>query len=146
MLSIAQSKYPYKKLIKYDIEQGLLNLFPREKFDIIITIGVLEFTKNIQKVLGEMKQLLKTGGIIAFTYEIYEPKNKYGIAKVSTLGSASENSPELLNFKVYRRKPSEIENILNSLSLKIIGREQFIGYLRSQLKIPVPYELLIAKH
>lgn len=143
MLSVAQSKYHYKKLIKHDIERGLLDLFPQEKFDIIVAVGILEFTENIQRVLSEMEQLLKAGGIIAFTYEIYEPNNKYGVEKVASLGAGLENAPELLNFKVYRRTPNEIDSILKDLSLEVISREQFIGYLRSQLKIPIPYELLV---
>ncbi|MDO8498254.1 MAG: class I SAM-dependent methyltransferase [bacterium] len=143
MLAVAQSKLNFTKLIKYDVEQGLLNIFPQDKFDIVVAVGVLEFIKDIKKTLSEMRQLLKNGGIIAFTYEIYEPNNKYGIEKIAPLGAGSENVPELLNFMVYRRLPNEVDKILRDLSLGIINREKFIGYLRSQLKFPVLYEILV---
>jgi len=143
MLSLARSKYHYKKLIKYDIEQGLQNIFPKERFDIIVAIGILEFVKDMKKVLSEMKQLLKKGGIIAFTYEVYEPNNRYGIEKVTPLGAGLENTPELLSFMVYRKLPNEVEKMLKDLFLETIKSKKFIGYLRSQLQIPVPYELLI---
>lgn len=145
MLAAAQSKLNFKKLIKYDIEQGLLNLFPQDKFDIVVAVGILEFIKNINKVLSEMKQLLKKGGVAVFTYEIYEPKNKYGIKKTASLKSESKTAPELLNFMVYRKLPHEIDKALKDLSLIIIHREQFIGYLRSQDKIPVLYEMLVVR-
>lgn len=145
MLAIAKSKFNFKKLIKYNIEEGLLNLFSREKFDIIVSIGILEFVSDIKRVLLEMKGLLKKDGIIIFTYEIYEPNNTYGIKKVAPLGSGLENAPKLLNFNVYRRTSDEVDNIIKDFSLQIVKRETFIGYLRSQLKIPVPYELLIVK-
>jgi len=143
MLTEAQSKFKFKKLVKYDIEQGLINIFSKEKFDIIVAIGIFEFIKNIKKVLNEMKWLLKRDGIISFTYEVYEPNNRYRIKKIAPLGAGLEKTPKLLNFMVYRRLPNEVESILKELSLKIIHREKFIGYLRSQLKIPVLYELLV---
>ena len=145
MLAIARAKYPYKKLIKYNVEQGLLNLFPRKKFDIIVAIGILEFIENTQDTLNAMKLASKVEGIIAFTYEVYEPNNKYGIKKVSLLGAGLENDSKLLNFKVYRKTPNEIDNILKKLSLEVISREKFTGYFKSQLKIPVPYELLVVR-
>jgi len=145
MLVIAKAKFKFKKLIKYNIEKGLLNLFSQEKFDIIVAIGILEFIKDIKKILMEMKQLLKENGIIVFTYEMYDPHNTYRIKKVSPLGTGLEGAPKLLNFTVYRRLPDEINSIIEDLSLQIVIRETFIGYLRSQLKIPVPYELLIVK-
>lgn len=145
MLAVAKSKFKFKKLIKHDIEQGLINLFPQEKFDIIVAVGILEFIEDIKKTLGEMKQLLKKDGLIVFTYEIFELNNTYGIKRVSSLGAELEKAPKLLDFKVYRRLPNEIDSLLKDLSLKIVAREKFIGYLRSQLKIPVPYELLLAR-
>jgi len=145
MLAIAKSKFKFKKLVKYDIEQGLLNLFSQEKFDIIVAVGIFEFIDNIKNALNEMKQLLKEDVVLAFSYEVYEPNNKYGIKKVAPLGAGSENVLKLLNFKVYRRLPNKINNILKNLSLKMVSREKFTGYLRTQLKIPVPYELLVVK-
>ena len=145
MLSVAQAKYHYKELIKYDIEQGLLKVFPKRKFDIIVAVGILEFIKDAKKVLSEMKQLLKKDGVIVFTYEVYKPNNKYGVEKVAFLGAELEDAPELLNFMVYRRSPKEVEEILKHLSLEIINRKKFIGYLRTQSKIRVPYELLVVR-
>lgn len=143
MLSVAKSKYPYKELIQYDVEDGLLKLFPEEKFDIIVAVGILEFIKDIKKTLSELKQLLKNNGVIAFTYEIFKPDNKYGIEKESPLGAGSQNIPELLSFMVYRRLSSEVDLIIKELGLTIKSRKVFTGYLRSQLKIPVPYEILV---
>lgn len=145
MLEIAQSKFKFKKLIRSNVEKGLLNFFPIEKFDIIIAIGILEFIEDIKKTLIEVRQLLKRGGVIVFTYELFKPNNNYGIKKISPLGAGLEKTPNLLGFKVYRRLPVEIDNILKEISLTIVSREKFIGYLRSQLKIPVSYELLIVR-
>lgn len=145
MLARAKAKFTFKKLIKYDIEKGLVNIFPQKTFDIIVAAGILEFIKNMKKTLGEMKQLTKNDGVIIFTYEMFESENTHGIKKVSPLGAGLEKIPRLLSFKVYRRIPSEIDKILKELSLKIIMREKFIGYLRSKFKIPVPYELIVVQ-
>jgi len=145
MLDVAWSKYKFKKLIKYDAELGLSNIFSEDKFDIITAVGVLEFVKNIKKTLKEMKQLLKKDGIIAFTYEVYKPNSKLGTKKTSPIGAGSLDSHELLKFMVYRRTPAEIRKILDDLSLRILRKEAFIAYLKSKLKIPVLYEFLLVK-
>ncbi|MDD2909962.1 MAG: class I SAM-dependent methyltransferase, partial [Candidatus Pacebacteria bacterium] len=42
MLEVAKDKYPNVKIYKYDVCEGLSNLFEKDKFDLIIAGGILE--------------------------------------------------------------------------------------------------------
>lgn len=146
MLDIAGSKLKFKKLIKHDLEKGLSEIKLQEKFDIVVAVGVFEFISDLKKILSEIKKLLKPNGVIAFTYEVFEKDNPHGIKKVSMLGAeVKPEIPKLLRFKVYRRTPKEVDVILNNLKLKVLSRESFTAYLKSALKIPVPYEIIIVR-
>lgn len=147
MLDVAGSKFQFKQLIKYDIEKGLNNLKLQTKFDIVIAVGVFEFINDLEKLLAEIKKLLKKDGIIAFTYEYFEKDNTHGIKKTSALGEeVGPTIPKLLRFKVYRRTTMEINSILRNVKLNTLHRESFTGYLKSTLKIPVPYEIVVVKN
>lgn len=144
MLALAGSKMVFEKLIKHDIEAGI-DIFGDKKFDIVVMAGILEFVADIEKILRQARQLLKDGGIIAFTYEIYDPENAPGTKKEASLGDGMEKMPELLDFMVYRRTGAEIEGILADLNLKITSWNKFRAYYKSQKMAPVYYELLLVR-
>jgi predicted TPR repeat methyltransferase len=146
MLDVAFSKYKFERLIKHDLEKGLSHIDLKSKFDIIVAIGVLEFIKNPKKLLYDLKKLLKDEGIIVLTYELYEKNNTYGLGKTAPLGEiVGPDIPKLLRFKVYRKTPHEINFILKSLGLNTLARKFFTAYYKSEQKIPVPYEIILAK-
>ncbi|MCU0652801.1 MAG: class I SAM-dependent methyltransferase [Candidatus Pacebacteria bacterium] len=145
MLKIAAAKLGYKKLVQRDITQGLAPVFPEERFDIIIAVGVLEFIEDLGASLANARHLLKPGGLLASTYEIYDPGNGCGTKKTALLGDGLENMPELLKFMVYRRTPEEVEETLKNESLAIVEREKFTAYFKTAQKIPVPYELMLLR-
>lgn len=143
MIDISRSKYASLRLIKIDAEKGLLKYFSHESFDIIVAVGILEFVKDIKKTLNEMKRLLKKNGVIAFTFEVFDPHSDS--KKTAYLGHGIEPIPPLLKFKVYRRSPLEIETTLKKLSLRVLVRKEFTGYVKTANKIPVPYGFYIVK-
>lgn len=147
MLKIAKKKYKFWKLYKYDVEKGLRNLgFKKNFFDAIAVVGILEFVKNFQKIMEEIIGLIKPGGYLALTYELFLKSHKLQSKRVSSLGEGIlKPIPELLSFKVYRYIPKEIEKILNENKIKKIYSEKFVGYLKTKEKIPIYYQSVIGR-
>jgi predicted TPR repeat methyltransferase len=145
MLASAGSKLKFKELIRHDIEKGLPSELKKEKFDIIVACGILEFVRDIEKVLKDIKKLLKPNGLIVFTYEVFGEKNPYELKKTAPLGEGIKPEiPKLMRFKVYRRTPMEINKIVEKMMLKVYKRKIFTSYLKSSQKTPVIYEIILA--
>lgn len=145
MLKIAKENHKFQELYKHNIEKGVKEVgLKKDSFDIVIAVGILEFIKNLKKCLWEMTELTKPGGYIAFTYELLLENHKFQSMKVSPLVQGIiEPIPKLLSFEVYRYTPIEIEKILNENRIIKIYSEKFIGYLKTEDKIPVYDELII---
>ena len=142
MLEIAKKKFPKFKLYKADIENNLPALKDK-KFDIVVAIGVLEFVNDIEKVLRKVHKLLKPDGLFCFTYEKYLPKSKLQKWKVSELGRGLVGSK--ISFLVHRYTPNQIQKMLEKEDLEILKTKSFEAYLKSQEKIPVHYQIILAK-
>lgn len=142
MLAVAKKKFPRFELYKADIE-GKLQVLARRKFDIIIAIGVLEFVDDIKKAFNKIIQFLNPGGFFCFTYEKYLPKSKLQRWKVSDLGKGLTTLGP--SFLVYRYTPDQIKSMLRKKDLRILKAKSFQAYLKSPQKIPVYYQIVLAK-
>lgn len=138
MLEISKQKYPRLKTFKYDISKGLKGLnFKNKYFHLIIAVGVLEFIKNIKKIIKETKQLLKIGGYFIFTYELLLPNYKFQKAKVQYNAEGYiKNPPQILKFKLYRRNKEEINKALKDVGYKIIKHFKIKAFLKGPAKFP----------
>ena len=149
MLKVARKKYKFWKLYKYDIEKGLKGLnFEDNYFDAILSAWVLEFMRNIKKIVKEMARITKKNGYVAFTYELWKKDSKIQSKKESPLGRGLVKPiPRLLSFKVYRHTPKEIEKILAKNNLEKVSHKEFISYSYSRppKKIPIYYQLIIGR-
>ncbi|MBI2996698.1 MAG: class I SAM-dependent methyltransferase [Candidatus Melainabacteria bacterium] len=74
------------KLLKASQDINLTKEFGREKFDFVISSGVLDYAKDPDKVIKNVKKILKSGGYFAFTafdnlsstdYDGKSPKQMY---------------------------------------------------------------------
>ena len=79
------------KLLKTSQDINLIKRFGKEKFDFVISSGVMDYAKNPEKVIQYVKGILKPGGYFAFTlfdnlsstdYDGKSPKQRY----ISTSG------------------------------------------------------------
>ena len=147
MLKVSKQKYPKLKIFKYDISKGLGGLnFKYKYFDLVIAIGVLEFIKNIKKIIEQVSQLLKADGHLIFTYELLMPNYKFQKRKAQYNAKGYiENPPNILKFKLYRRNKKEINKILKYTGYKTIRHFKFQAFLKGPAKIPVYYGLVLTK-
>lgn len=147
MLQVVKNKYPNIKTLKLDMNNGLKKVgFKNQYFNIIIAIGVLEFVKNIKKVIKESFGLLKNGGHFIFTYELLLDDYKFQKLKIQDNAEGYINNPlNIINFKLYRRSKEEINGILNSVGYKIIKHFKIKFYLKGPNKIPVYYGMVLVK-
>jgi len=147
MLKISKQKYSELITIKYDISKGLKELnFKHKYFDLIIAIGVLEFVKNIKKIIKEVSWLLKSDGYFIFTYELVLPNYKFQRLKAQYNAEGYiENPPNIMKFKLYRRSKREMDRILKDNRYKIIRNFNIKAFLKGPAKIPVYYSLVLAK-
>ena len=59
--------YGQYKVLKLSQDINLAKRFGKEKFDFVICSGVLDYAKNPDKVIQNVKNILKPGGYFAFT-------------------------------------------------------------------------------
>lgn len=88
-------KGKYKVLLA-DQNINLMRKFGKNKFDFVISCGVLDYAKNPDNVIKNVKSLLKKGGYFAFTlfdnlssndYDGKSPKQRYiSISGIKTWG------------------------------------------------------------
>jgi len=78
------------KVFKMSQDVSLVKKFGREKFDFVISSGVMDYAKDPDKVIFNIKKILKSGGYFAFTlfdnlsstdYDGKSPKQQY-ISKI----------------------------------------------------------------
>lgn len=148
MLKVSKQKYSRLKTFKYDISKRLKGLnFKNKYFDLVIAVGVLEFIKNIKKIIKETKQLLKPGGYFIFTYELLLPNYKFQKAKVQYNAEGYiKNPPRILKFRLYRRSKKEINKILKVVGYKIIRHFKIKSFLKGPARIPVYYGLVLVQN
>lgn len=147
MLQIVRQKYPKVKTLKYDISKRLAGLhFKHNSFDIIIAVGVLEFIKNIKRIIEETYQLLKKNGYFIFTYELLLPSHRLQRLKVQYNSEGyTEELSDITKFKLYRRKKEEINKFLNKVGYKTIKHFKIKAFLKGPAKIPVYYGVILTK-
>jgi len=106
MIKIAK-KYPYKKIIKQDLEKIWK---VKKKFDLILAIGVTEFIEDIPKLFDQVLNHLNEDGIFLVTFP-------------SKMRSNSK-----YNIKSYLKK--EVENKISALDFRILRYKRFQGYFK----------------
>lgn len=145
MLQIIKRKYPEIKTFKHDISKGLTGLhFKSKSFDIIIAVGVLEFIKNIKRIVKETYQLLKTDSYFIFTYELFLPDYKFQRLRIQYNAEGYvKNPPRIIRFRLYRRSKKEINKILNDAGYQIIRHFKIRAFLKGPAKIPVYYGVVL---
>ena len=91
--SLKQAQNLFKKqckgkftILRMSQDIDLTKKFRKEKFDFVISSGVMDYAKNPDKVIANVKQILKPGGYFAFTlfdnlsstdYDGKSPKQMY---------------------------------------------------------------------
>lgn len=146
MLDVVQRKYPTVKKIKYDITKGLDGLkFKNKYFDMVISIGILEFIEDIEIIIKDSFKLTKQGGHLVFTYEVLMPENKWQKLKMQRNSDGYiENPPKNMNFNLYRRSKEEIEEMIMQSGFKTLRHYRHKVYLKGPNKIPVYYGIVLA--
>jgi SAM-dependent methyltransferase len=148
MLNEARRQHKFENLYKHDIRQGLKGLgFRPHSFDVILSVGILEFVKNIDVLAEEVRELLSPKGLWGFTYEGLVPSYWLQSKRAAPLGEGlSSPIPRLLTLMVYRRSSAEMKQSLLAHRFNILIEEpNFVGYFKSQQKLPVYYGLFVAR-
>lgn len=144
MLSLAKQKNPQIEIIKHDINDGIIDLFKKDYFDLVISGGVLEFIEDIEKLIGEVYQINKKNGYFIFTYELLIYDNKFQNKK-SQENSEGYSEKSDTQFKLYRRSKKEINEALFKNKFEVIAHSEIKAYLKTSNKIPVYYGIVLAK-
>lgn len=149
MLAVAQRRLPRAKLILADIETNI-PLPRRPMFDLVLAIGIFEFTENLNRLFREIAQRLNHGGVVCFTYEEQVPHNRLQRFRKSARGyGLFATVPRLLSFPVYRRTWPEVKALLKSRGLTVLKHRRFIAYnLHDSItggNVPVLYRAVLVK-
>lgn len=121
------------KLAKLSQDINLADKFGKDKFDVVISCGVLDYAKDPDNVIKNVKKILKKGGYFAFTifdnlssfeYDGKSPKQRYiSTAGIKTWGYRDyyiKNLLKKLGFtlcsishekKLHKNTPKELSHI-----------------------------------
>lgn len=144
MLELTKQKFPAWWLIEANVDEK----FPSGlgTFDMVVTCGVVEFLQNLPTFFREVAHVLHPQGLFSFTFETFIPGHALQGQVVSTLAAGIiEPAPPELSFLVYRHTLTEVEALLQSCGFAIEKHSEFVSYERGPKKIPVIYEVVLAR-
>ena len=101
--------------------------------DVAQAVGVLEFTKDLPSVFGQVYDSLKEDGMFAFTSELID-----GIQTTEP-----ETHYDDIDVTVYRHTPDEIADLLEQAGFQLVHVENYDGYERGGSA--VPYGIFLAQ-
>ena len=102
---------------------------------------------NIRRIIEDVSKLLRRDGYFIFTYEALLPNHNLQKLEVQYNASGYIEKPlSKTKFKLYRRDKEAVTKILSNTSLKIIRHYKFRAFLKGPAKIPVFYNLVLAKN
>lgn len=106
-------------ILKISQDIDLVKKFEKERFDFVISSGVMDYAKNPENVIKNIKQILKPGGYFAFTlfdnlsstdYDGKSPKQQY----ISSSG-----------IKTWGYRDFYVRKLLKKISFKLISISLF---------------------
>ena len=101
--------------------------------DVAQAVGVLEFTKDLPSVFGQVYASLKKDGVFAFTSELID----------GTRTLQPETHYDDIDVTVYRHTPDEIADLLEQSGFQLVHAEGYDGYDRGDSA--VPYGIFLAQ-
>ncbi|GAB1543610.1 hypothetical protein NUACC21_62850 [Scytonema sp. NUACC21] len=128
MLYHAQSKYPqFHALIEHDFNKPLAETgLQPQSFDVVLSCGALHFAEDLEQTLTELRWVLATGGLLAFTY-IPPQSRKFSAA-------------------AHPHHPIAVEHMLQQLGLTLLDHEPFVAYYDGgNSHDPVVYQRIVAR-
>lgn len=138
MLKEAAKNFPKWRLIEANVGNGLPKEVKGEKFDVIISVGALEFVSDFSHLLRDTHTVLRKNGYFMFTYENLKEGSKFQDKRTSsTHDFINKKHDESKTFFHYCRTPDEVEEVLSDADFEIIKQEEFIAYKKSKSDIPV---------
>jgi SAM-dependent methyltransferase len=126
-----------------DIGQGLGTLSGRV-FDVVLAVGILEFVPDLQAVIRSLRNVLRTAGLICFTFELYLPDHELQGKRSAETGEGAQQQLKDTSFLTYRRTFDEVETLLRGIGFRIISKSDFIAYLKSSKLVPISYGIVLA--
>lgn len=118
----------YQAVFQFDLSKGLPDEILKQKFDLILGFGFLEFLKTPSQLLQLASTLLNLDGQIWWSIEASTEKS----------APSGEVRPEL-GFPMYHYQASELDQILSQAQLEPKLIEQINSYKRSYDQYFVPW-------
>lgn len=128
MLAHARRRLPKARLLRADIEERL-PLRRGQSFDLVLAVGVLEFVRNLRKVIHVATAHLNRGGLLCFTYEELPPQSLSQRLRASCpCNASSQDLHSRLPFPVYPRTWREVNRVLSDEGFSLLEHKRFQAY------------------
>jgi len=121
-----QKNLIWKRLAEYNVDFLICNTeyscFEDESFDIVISFGVIEHTKNRNLFIKEIKRILKPGGY----FFVFDLPSKYSFSE-AFLGKIIQflkNDKIFFHEKMYIKK--EVKDVFLKNGFSVVVKEQFL--------------------
>jgi predicted TPR repeat methyltransferase len=114
MLEKAQARKLYQRIVRSDL-LTMMQAEPASDYDLIIAADVFVYVGRLNEIIGEIRRLLSTGGIVAFSTETTEASDSSGLGYRLENTGRYAHSVEYLNglasangFRVLEMVPARI--------------------------------------
>ncbi len=126
MLKICKEKQVAVELKQLDLLQDEIP-YTDEFFNHAIANAVFHITGDIEKTLGEVKRLLKKGGIFGFTTDEQDPGMESDYKETDTNGKYMKIR-ELYGFPVYRHTDQYVKFLLEKYDFVLMKKTKFEAF------------------
>ncbi len=143
MLKKCREKNITKILRKVDLGDEKIP-FKNKTFDIAIADGLLYFLRDPERIIEEVRRILKDGGIFSFTVEGKKGNENVKYVKIGK-DIVSKAVLEKTGVFVYRHDFNKIERMLSKNNFEILKKLNFLAYTSPSTKKEVYFTAMVAK-
>lgn len=147
MLEETAKMFPEWELIDADISNGLPEEVMVMKFDIVISVGTLEFITDLLPLFTDVHTVTKDHGYFLFTYENLKEDGRIQNKRTAETGEINQGAKASRprSFFHYRRTPDEVEEMLSDNGFIILEHEEFLAYKKTKKEVPVYNYAVLAR-
>ncbi len=132
MMKVCQSKSFAEELIRYDMTQDTIP-YQNKFFDHAVCCGVLHFMSDLSGLFSEVKRVVKSGGIFAFT-----------ISPQETAANFIEE-PTAWGVSIYKHSPHYLVELLKKNNMELLKEQRLLIKDADKEKYDMVFSALICR-
>ena len=141
MLALCRAKHP--RVLLHHADFMTFNGLLRQKYNLIVCSGTLEFIEDFEGFFVRCSQLLAPQGMMIITYEPLIPDHALQSKHESETVSERSSKFGIKDFKTYRRSFDQFSNAIARATLQLHEHYDFVAYRK--LETDIIYHFVVLK-